>query len=139
MSKINLDPYLFFNGNCAEAMDFYKTVFGGELTVMKFGDMPTNGMENPEEMKDKIMHAFLDAGDIRLMASDSLTASDRTAKIELSISGDDTEKLTKIFDDLKADGTVRSELKKEMWGDTFGMLTDKFNIDWMINITVPKE
>ena len=138
MSEINLDPYLFFNGNCAEAMDFYKVVFGGELTLMKFGDMPMEAMENADQMKDKIMHALLDGGDIRLMASDSRDASEKMAKVELSLGGEDSDKLTKIFNDLKAGGTVRSELKKETWGDTFGMLTDKFGIDWMVNIIVSK-
>lgn len=138
MSKIYLDPYLFFNGNCAEAMKFYKSVFGGKLTLMKFGDMPTGDMKNAEEMKEKIMHGFLDADDVRIMASDSRQASDKAAKIELSLSGEDEEKLTKYFNALSAGGTIKSPLKIEMWGDTFGMLTDQFNIDWMINITTPK-
>ncbi len=139
MSEIKLDPYLFFSGNCVEAMEFYKNIFGGKLTLMKFGDMPTEGMENPDEMKDKIMHGFLDAGDVRLMSSDSREASPKATKIELSLSGEDEERLTSYYDALCDGGTVRQPLVKASWGDTFGMLTDKFGIDWMVNITVPKE
>lgn len=138
MGKINLDPYLFFRGNCAEAMDFYKSIFGGELSMMKFDDMPMPGMDNAEELKGKIMHALLDAGDIRLMASDTTIASEKAAKIELSLSGEDETKLRGYFDGLSAGGTIKSPLKKEMWGDIYGQLTDKFSIDWMINITAPK-
>lgn len=139
MSKIYHDPYLFFRGDCAEAMQFYKNIFGGEVSLMKYDDMPMPGMENAEELKGKIMHALLDAGDVRLMASDTTIASEKSAKIELSLSGEDEEKLRGYFDGLSSGGTVKSPLKKEMWGDTYGQLTDKFGIDWMINITAPKE
>lgn len=137
MSRINLDPYLFFGGNCKEAMEFYKGIFGGDVTIMTFGDMPGD-MQDKEAMNDLVMHAFLDAGDIRLMASDSQQASAKAAKVELSLSGDDEATLRKYFDGLSVGGNVRSPLKTETWGDTFGMLTDKYNIDWMINITTPK-
>lgn len=137
MSKINLDPYLFFNGNCREAMEFYKAIFGGEVTILTFNDMPGD-IPDKEAMKDMVMHAFLDAGDVRLMASDSQKASEKAAKIELSLSGEDEQKLREYFDKLSAGGKVRSDLKTEMWGDTFGMLTDKYSIDWMVNITTPK-
>lgn len=138
MAKVYFDPYLFFRGNCAEAMDFYMNIFGGELKVMLYDDMPMPEMENADEMKGKIMHALLDAGDVRLMASDTPIASEKAAKIELSLSGEDEEKLRGYFDGLSADGNVKSPLKKEMWGDTYGQLTDKFGIDWMVNIISAK-
>ena len=138
MANINLDPYLFFRGNCEEAMNFYKNIFGGALTIMKFDDMPMPAMENAEELKGKIMHALLDAGDIRLMASDTTLASEKAAKIELSLGGEDDKTLRGYFDGLSSGGTVKTPLKKEAWGDVFGQLTDKFGIDWMINITAAK-
>ena len=137
MATLNLDPYLFFKGNAKEAMEFYKNVFGGELTIMTFGEAGADKMPGMEEMTDNVMHAMLD-GDVRLMASDSREASDKMAKVELSLSGDDEEKLSKYFEALSAGGNVKSSLKKEVWGDMFGQLTDKYGVDWMVNITTPK-
>jgi PhnB protein len=136
MGKINLDPYLFFNGNCREAMEFYKGVFGGELTFSTFGEFQGE-MPDKEAMKDNIMHSMLD-GDVRLMGSDSQTASPKAAKIELSLSGDDEAKLRGYFEGLSAGGAVKMQLADAGWGDLFGQLTDKYNIDWMVNITVKK-
>jgi PhnB protein len=134
MASVNLDPYLFFNGNAREAAEFYKSVFGGELTVSTFGDAGADKMPGFEDMKDKVMHAMLD-GDTKKIISDSRQASEKAAKIELSLSGDDEQKLTGYFEKLSEGGKVRSPLKKESWGDTFGQLTDKYNIDWMVNIS----
>jgi PhnB protein len=136
MDKVILHPYLFFAGNCREAMEFYKNIFGGELTIQAFDDIPG---DTPEDMKGKIMHARLSGGDVELMASDSQAASPEARKIELSLSGMDEAKLSKIFDGLSAGGKVKSSLKKEFWGDIFGSLTDKYNIDWMVNIISKKD
>jgi PhnB protein len=132
MATVNLDPYIFFNGNAREAMNFYKDVFGGELTVTTFDEMPSPDM--PEELKGKLMHAML-KGDVTIMASDSREASEQAAKIELSLSGDDEQKLTSYFEKLSDGGKVKSPLKKEAWGDTFGQLIDKYGIEWMVNIS----
>ena len=134
MSTITLDPYIFFKGNCREAMEFYKGIFGGELSVMTYDQVPGN---TQEDMKDKLMHALLD-GDIRIMGSDTEKASEQSAKISLSLGGEDEDKLGKIFDALSEGGEVRSALKKEFWGDTFGSLTDKFGVEWMVNIAAAK-
>jgi PhnB protein len=138
MANVKLDPYLFFRGKAKEAMEFYKSIFGGELNISTFGDMPGD-MPNKEQVKDMVMHANLSGGDISLMASDTQEASDKMAKVELSLSGDDEAKLQGYWDKLSEGGKVRSPLKKEAWGDTFGMLTDKYNIDWMVNIAGPKQ
>ncbi len=135
MSKVTLDAYLFFDGNCKEAMEFYKSVFGGELSLNTMKDTPGT---KPED-KDRIMHASLEGGDINLMASDSHTASPKMAKVELSLSGTDEPKLTKMFKSLAGGGKVRMPLGKQSWGDTFGMLSDKYGVDWMVNIGTKKD
>ncbi len=136
MANLSLDAYLFFDGNCREAMEFYKRVFGGTLDMQTYGEVPGD-TPGKEKMKDKIIHAALRGGDITLMGSDS----DKhlgIGKIELSISGEDEAKLRKIFEGLSADGKVRSPLEKAFWGDTFGALTDKFGTEWMVNINAKK-
>ncbi len=133
MSKIQLDPYLFFTGNCREAMEFYKEVFGGELTVQTYGEM--TGESSPEGAKELVMHAYLTGGHVQLMASDGTRTEPYPAgPISLSLSGTDEEVLRKLFADLCEGGKVTAELKKEVWGAIFGGVTDKFGIDWMVNI-----
>ncbi len=136
MGTINLNPYVFFNGNCREAMVFYKSIFGGELTIQTRGEVDPSA---PEDMKDKIIHAKLEA-EVTLMASDNMDGSSLgEGKVALSVGGTDEEKLRKIFNDLSEGGTVNYPLKKEFWGDIFGTLTDKFSVDWMINIEASKD
>jgi PhnB protein len=133
MAKISLEPYLFFDGNCREAMEFYKSVFGGELDISdadpdQMGDMP-----NKEWFKGKVMHSSL-KGSVNLMASDSTKASDKTAKVELSLGGTDEAAMREIFDKLATGGKVKMKLEKQFWGDIYGQLTDKYGVDWMMNI-----
>ena len=134
MGKVNLEAYLFFKGNCREAMEFYKSVFGGELNMSTMGDAPDMpGM--PEVDKNWIMHASLEGGAVKLMASDSPKASDKAAKVELSLTGTDADDavMRKMFDGLADGGTVKMPLEKQFWGATFGMFTDKFGVSWMVN------
>jgi PhnB protein len=138
MSNVMLDVYLYFDGNCREAMEFYKSIFGGELTVQTYADVPGSGMDDDGSKKDWLMHARLEGGDIKLMASDTQRASAAATKIDLSLGGTDEARLREIFDKLSAGGEVKSALKKEFWGDIFGSLTDKYNINWMVNITAAK-
>jgi PhnB protein len=130
MEKITLDAYLFFDGNCAEAMEFYKGIFGGKLELHTFDQVPGSS----EEMKGKVMHAKLMDGEVNLMASDTHSKELGTGKIELSLSGYDEQKLRGMFEGLSAGGNVKSPLKQESWGDIFGSLTDKYGVDWMFNI-----
>jgi PhnB protein len=132
MAKITVEPYLFFNGNAKEAMEFYKTVFGGELDVSTMADSPPEA-QMPGTKPTDVMHASL-KGPVNLMASDSSKASDKMAKVELSLGGTDEVQMRKIFDGLAEGGEVRMPLEKQFWGDTFGMLTDKYGVDWMMNI-----
>jgi PhnB protein len=135
MSKVSLDPYLFFNGNAKEAMEFYKSVFGGDLTMQMMDEAPD--FPGKEKMKGQVMHAAL-RGDFDMFASDSQEASAKSAKVELCLGGSDEAKLRQIFDALSEGGKVRYPLKKEFWEDIFGTLTDKYGIDWMINISTKK-
>lgn len=134
MSDISLNPYIFFKGNCREAMEFYKDIFGGELTIQTYGEAKMGD----DSQKDLIMHATLLNDSMALMGSDTEKASEKAAKISLSIGGSDEKALTSIFEKLSEGGSVISELKKEFWGDTFGSLTDKYGIEWMVNITASK-
>jgi len=127
-----LNPYLSFNGNAREAMDFYKSVFGGELQVMPFGDMA----EAPEE-KNLVMHAMLEAPNgFVLMGSDTPKRMGyaKAAGMTVSLSGDDDATLRGYWDKLAAGGQVVYPLNKAPWGDSFGMLADKYGTPWMVNI-----
>ena len=129
-----LNPYLSFTNNAREAMEYYKSVFGGELTMSTFGD---GGMaQNPAD-KDKIMHAQLETpAGFTLMASDTPSGMDRTPgnTMTVSLSGDEEGPLKAYWDKLKEGGTIAMPLERAPWGDHFGMLTDKFGTPWMVNI-----
>lgn len=137
MSAITVNPYLFFRGNAGEAMEFYKNIFGGELDGMTYD---ASKVPTPEGLTgESWMHIGLDGGDVILMASDTAEASEKSAKITISLGGDDEEKLTNFFNKLSEGVEVQYPLKKESWGDVFGALTDKYGIEWMVNIEVKKE
>ncbi len=132
-SKLN--AYLNFGGNCQEAMEFYKSVFGGKLEMTNYLD---GGMSQSADDEKLIMHAMLQADNgITFMASDGRSTTEVEAEptIQLSLSGDNSQELTAYFEKLSSEGTVREPLVEAPWGDTFGMLTDKFGINWMVNIT----
>ena len=134
MGNVTLEPYLFFKGNAKEAMELYKGVFGGELTVSKVSDVPPGTPTMEGTTPDMVMHASLKGGAVNLMASDSPKASSKSAKVELSLGGTDEAQMRKIFDALAEGGEVKMKLEKQFWGDIFGSLTDKYGVDWMMNI-----
>ncbi len=130
-----LNPYLSFRGNAREAMEFYQGVFGGELNLATFKEF--NISQDPAEA-DKIMHALLEAPNgMVLMGADTSNGLEYLPgnTISVSLSGDDEGELRGYFDKLKAGGTERMPLEKAPWGDSFGMLKDRFGVDWLINIT----
>ncbi len=135
MTSITLAPYLNFNGNCKEAMEFYHSVLGGKLDMQKFSDTPE--MKVSEAQKDMVIHATLTNETISFMASDGQPEHPITFgnSVHLSLMGSDEATLTKYFNMLSAGGTVDMPMAKQFWGDTFGMLTDKFGIHWMVNIS----
>ena len=135
MASVN--PYLFFDGNAKEAMEFYAEVFGAELHTMGYDDMQGES-EVPVDNAGRLMHADLWVGSLRVLASDSPVGFDRTTfgNPELCINADAGEETEarKWFDGLSAGGTVKQPLEKMFWGDHFGQLVDKFGVQWMVNI-----
>ena len=131
-----LNPYLSFSDTARQAMEFYRDVFGGELTLSTFGE---SGMaEGPDA--DKVMHAQLQTpAGYTLMASDTPTGMDGSvgSNISVSLSGDDGDDLRGYFARLSDGGAVTMPLEKQMWGDEFGMCVDQFGISWMVNISQP--
>jgi PhnB protein len=129
-----LNPYLSFRDTAREAMDFYHSVFGGELTRSTFGEFQASA--DPAE-QDKIMHSMLltDSG-LALMASDTPNAMDYTegTNYSVSLSGEDEAELRGYWEKLSADGTVTMPLNQAPWGDAFGMCVDKFGVSWLVNI-----
>ena len=137
MNNSQLQPYLCFNGNCEEAMQFYQSILGGELEINRFGAFSSPEMPVADEQKDKVMHATLNNQSLSFMASDGMP--DRAVvfgdSVTLSLAGTDSEQLTTFFNKLSEGGSVTMPLAKQVWGDTFGMFTDKYQIHWMVNIT----
>ena len=137
MSAIN--PYLTFKGNCEEAFNHYKSVFGGEFTYIgRFGEMPPQeGKSMPAEDADKIMHVSLPIGSNQLMGSD--TGGEWAAhtvignNYSISVSADSKEDADRIFNGLAEGGNITMPLADTFWGDYFGMCTDRFGINWMMS------
>ena len=131
-----LNPYVSFRDNAREAMEFYSSVFGGELVLNTFGEF--GAQDSPDA--DKIMHGMLETpGGFVLMGADTPTgmAYNPGDNIAISLSGDDAEELRGYWNRLSDDGTVSVPLEKQMWGDEFGMCVDRFGVPWMVNIGMP--
>ena len=132
-----LNPYLSFRNTAREAMDFYQSVFGGELTRSTFAEF--HASDDPGE-QDKIMHSMLTTGGGQvLMASDTPNSMDYTPgnNYSISLSGDNDAELRGYWEKLSAGGTVTMPLAQAPWGDTFGMCTDRFGVSWLVNIAGP--
>ena len=130
-----LNPYLSFRDNARQAMEFYRDVFGGDLTVNTFGESG-DAQGTPEA--DKIMHAQLETDrGFTLMASDTPAEMPYSPgdNISISLSGDDADDLRSWFAKLADGGSVTMPLEKQVWGDEFGMCVDPFGIQWMVNIS----
>ena len=136
MADIKLHPYIFFKGTADESMKFYQSIFGGELYRMTYKQA---SVPAPEGLNDEsMMHISLSGGAVEVLASDTALASPKAAKVSISLSGDDEALLTDVFNKLAVGADVQSPLKKEVWGDLFGSLTDKYGVEWMVNISQPK-
>ena len=131
-------PYIIFNGNCEEALNFYANALGGQVQqIMRYSDAPPEVQQNMGGGGDLVMHATFQAGGIMLMASDSGKTAPATGKeggmVHLSINFDDSGALENAFMKLGEGGTVTMNLQDTFWGARFGMLTDRFGINWMFN------
>ena len=136
--QTNLNPYLSFKNNAREAMEFYKTVFGGKLTMSTFKDF--HASQAPDE-DNLVMHSVLEGDNgITFMASDTPNRMEYRVgtNFSMSLSGDNEAELKTYFEKLAASGNVTMPLEKAIWGDSFGMLNDKFGVAWLVNITSPK-
>lgn len=134
---VKLHSYIGFVDNAKEAMDFYKSVFGGVVYSDTFSSYESEAMPVAEEDKDKIMHAFLQGDNgIELMGADTPRGMERDSgsRITLTLDGDDEALLRQYWDKLAAEGEVTVPLDKSPWGDVFGMLTDKYGVKWMVNV-----
>jgi PhnB protein len=129
-----LNPYLSFRDDAREAMTFYQSVFGGELTVSTFADFDASA--DPTE-QDKIMHAQLETPDgLVLMGADTPEGMEYRpqAGISVSLSGDDEARLRGYWERLSEGGSVTMPFEKAPWGDTFGMCVDRFGTSWQVNV-----
>jgi len=132
-----LNPYISFDGNAREAMEFYKEVLGGTLNVSTFGDL--GGATGPDA--DKIMHSQLDTDlGFTLMASDTPPGMPYQPgmNVSVSLSGDDSDALRSYWEGLSQGGNVTVPLEKQVWGDEFGSVVDRFGIAWLVNISQPQ-
>lgn len=126
-----LNPYLTFDGDARAAMEFYASVLGGDLEISTFGEY--GDAPNP----DGVMHATLETSSgFTVMASDLPPGMERTPgnDLAISLSGDDADELRGYWERLSDGGQVTMPLEKQMWGDEFGMCTDRFGVNWMVNI-----
>ncbi len=130
---MDMNPYLTFPGNCAEAMNFYAEVFGGHIEfIQKAGDSPMAGKTGPES-DEKILHARLRIGERTLMASDAIgTPYELPRGITVQISFDDMEKARRVFRRLAKRGETVMEFAPTFWSAGFGMCRDRYGIPWMV-------
>jgi PhnB protein len=130
---VRLNPYLSFENNAREAMTFYQSVLGGELTVSTFAEFQAS--DDPAEA-DKVMHSQLETPDgLVLMGADTPSGMEYRpqAGVSVSLSGDDEDRLRGYWESLSEDGTVVMPFEKAPWGATFGMCVDRFGTKWMVN------
>lgn len=133
-----LNVYFSFPGTCEAALDLYKKAFNGEIiSLQRYGDSP---VDTQEDYKQKIMHAEFRAGDIYFMACDSMSGHPLRPGdiVQLSINLTDAAEQETIFNSLAEGGTVNMPLQETFWGASFGMLTDKFGVHWMLNRELEK-
>lgn len=130
---MQLQPYLFFDGHCAEAFRFYQRVFGGTLDMITHGDSPLSN-ETPAEWRDRIMHARLEVGDAVLMGSDVPPDEYKPPQgCFVSIGVDAPAEADRIFHELEDGGRVIMPVAETFWSPRFGMLVDRYGVSWMVN------
>jgi len=130
-------PYLNFDGNTRDAMTFYQKSLGGNLSMQTFGDVDPSASA---EMKNRIMHARLDNGPAVLMASDTMPGHPfkQGTNVHVNVDCDNVEEIERIFKAMSEGGNVVMPLADQFWGARFGMLVDKFGLNWMFNCELKK-
>jgi len=131
-----LNPYLFFNGDAAEAIALYERALGAKVEgLQRYGDVPGTPPDSPD--KDKVIHAALHLGEALMMVSDAMAGHPvgHGGEVQVCLNYDDVTEMRARFDALAAGGKVTSELQDTFWGATFGTLTDAHGIRWMFNCT----
>lgn len=133
---MNVQPYLFFNGFCDEALDFYNKVLGAEILMkMRFKENPTPN-SCPAGMEEKVMHASFQIGETILMASDGRCEGNMDFQgFSLTISVPDVDRAEEIFNALSDGGKIQMPLEKTFFSDKFGMVADRFGVSWMILVS----
>ena len=140
-----LQPYLNFDGKAEEALEFYESVFGGEFSsLVRFKDMPMEGVEIPADEQDRILHISLPIGDDSLlMASDTLPSFGQELVVGnnayVSVHPESREEADRIFDGLSDGAAVEMPMGDQAWGDYYGALKDRFGVQWMVNHSPPRE
>jgi PhnB protein len=134
----DISTYLTFDGNCREAMEFYAKCLGADLYIMPFSEAPINV---PAEAKDRIMHARLAKGSAALMASDTMPGMSiqRGNNFSVTVGCESLEETERMFKALSENGNVTMALQETFWATRFGMLTDRFGINWMFNLEKPAQ
>jgi PhnB protein len=131
-------PYLNFDGQTAEAMKYYHSIFGGELKIQTYGE---SGMADKPEVASRVMHADINGELVSLMASDTHPEHSPPLvlgnNMTISLVGTDKDELTRCFNQLSEGGTIMMPLEKQFWGDIYGQLVDRFGIQWSVNIYEP--
>jgi len=134
---MRIEPYLFFNGRCEEALHFYQDAVGASIgAMMRFKDSPEPHSEScplPSGWENKIMHSNLTIGESTLMASDGMGNTPSISGISLCIAADNVEQAERLFAALSEGGKVDMPLQKTFWAKSFGVLSDRFGVSWMIN------
>ena len=135
---MHIEPYLFFEGRCEEAVEFYRTALGAEVTMlMRYKDSPEPPPPGklPPGSENKVMHASLRIGDATVMASDGFSSGQPSFRgFSLSLSVPDEAQAEALFAALANGGQVQMPLSKTFWSPRFGMVTDRFGVGWMINV-----
>ena len=135
---MQIQPYLFFDGRCEEAIAFYRDALSAqELMKMRFKDAPpSDDYQTPPEFSDKIMHATLAIGSTHLLLSDGQCGQEKVAYsgFSLSVTANDVASGEKYFNALSQGGQITMPFQKTFWTEGFGMLVDKFGVPWMVNV-----
>lgn len=140
MAATELTPYLFFDGTADEAIRLYEKVLGAKAEVMRFKDAPPGAFPYGPEEANRVMHALLTIGPLKLMLSDTAAARPERAgtNVQLHLGFEDSKELERTFDALAAGGKVNMPLADAFWGARFGALTDAFGISWMMSCPLPQ-